>query len=770
DEGEAGINLPGFKNAYSVAVDPLGRVWFGSMYERRLADATLPELERYPDLRYEITERDTGTGAYLDTAKIWGSPVFVWDPTDGSIDTIRYMEFSDGTQDTLVYGRTHRGMARSYDGNMIVATTNEVYKVNYQTYEAMTVWTAPDGATPLQSLATDDNGYVYTQSLWGGDLFVLDPDDLSLYTTVTDAAPFTRGGGVSSDGTEVFVGLTGGGAQRYYSEWGPDGTYVLEDTVGLPVLTTGMSLWDPAGYLWNIACVDQDDKMWSFDAANEYVVDDSTSFSYGTSADTTIYGYTLPEIVRCPRDAAFNAAGDKMYLADFYGYTIKEFYCPDCDHPSNVEMTVGLAEGFSGDTLLIPFELTLPMDSSISSLEISVDYDTNRIQLLDLETADCLTGVAGWNIQHNLADNALLISGAGSEDITGTGILFWLEFVISDSDLAGFVPIMITSVQFNENNWLINLHQGGINVLAQILGDVSLDGAVHAYDASLILKYLVGYIDLSEHQLINANVSMDTTVSALDATIILQYIVNLIDSLPPPVTADYYATGLINMFDSAISSGAAIAIPFHLSGGSNILAIESEFSYNPDHLVFNDISWVALNQDFMIETKADSGIIKSSAAGSLPDGQSGLMGFLEFTVKDDFNESQTIISLSSLRWNEEIQQADVCSSVLTNILYVPDDGNNIPVKFALHENYPNPFNPTTVMRYDIPAQTHITLTIFDLLGRQIAVPVNREVEPGYYSVSWNGRDNKGKLVAAGMYLYTIRAENFVQTRKMILLK
>jgi len=362
DEGEAGINLPGFKNAYSVAVDPLGKVWFGSYYERRLADATLPELERYPDLFYVITERDTGTGAFLDTAKIWGSPVFVWDPADGSIDTIRFMEFADGSVDTIVYGKTHRGMARSYDGNMIVATSVAVYKVNYQTYEAMVKWTAPEGATPLQSLATDDNGYVYTQSLWGGDLFVLDPDDLSLYTTVTDAAPFTRGGGVNDDGTEVFVGLTGGGAQRYTSDWGPDGTYVLEDTVGSEILVNGMSQWDPAGYLWNIGC-DSDLRMWSFDASADYIAADTTSFSFPGAGDTTIYGYAAPQFVRCVRDAGFNVAGDKFYLADMYGYTIKEYEYVEAsvDREKNQPIAFKLSQNYPNPfnpTTTIPFDIT----------------------------------------------------------------------------------------------------------------------------------------------------------------------------------------------------------------------------------------------------------------------------------------------------------------------------------------------------------------------------------------------------------------------------
>ena len=98
------------------------------------------------------------------------------------------------------------------------------------------------------------------------------------------------------------------------------------------------------------------------------------------------------------------------------------------------------------------------------------------------------------------------------------------------------------------------------------------------------------------------------------------------------------------------------------------------------------------------------------------------------------------------------------------------DESAIPAKFALHQNYPNPFNPTTRLRYDLPEQAFVQLAIYDLLGRQVTTLVNRVEEPGYRSATWDGTDTNGKKVSAGMYLYVIKAGDFVQTRKMILLK
>ena len=94
----------------------------------------------------------------------------------------------------------------------------------------------------------------------------------------------------------------------------------------------------------------------------------------------------------------------------------------------------------------------------------------------------------------------------------------------------------------------------------------------------------------------------------------------------------------------------------------------------------------------------------------------------------------------------------------------------IPITFALHQNYPNPFNPVTSLKYDLPEEAQVALTIYDLMGREVTQLVNTTQEAGYRSVQWNATDMHGKPVSAGVYLYQIRAGEFVQTRKMVLLK
>jgi hypothetical protein len=98
--------------------------------------------------------------------------------------------------------------------------------------------------------------------------------------------------------------------------------------------------------------------------------------------------------------------------------------------------------------------------------------------------------------------------------------------------------------------------------------------------------------------------------------------------------------------------------------------------------------------------------------------------------------------------------------------------NQLPSAFnvKLHQNYPNPFNPTTRLRYDLPKDTEVTITIYDIMGCEVRTLVNNQQSAGYKSVMWDATNDLGQPVSGGMYFYSISAEEFVQVKKMVLLK
>jgi len=93
-----------------------------------------------------------------------------------------------------------------------------------------------------------------------------------------------------------------------------------------------------------------------------------------------------------------------------------------------------------------------------------------------------------------------------------------------------------------------------------------------------------------------------------------------------------------------------------------------------------------------------------------------------------------------------------------------------PVIFYLENNFPNPFNPSTKFRYAIAEGRNVSLTIYDVNGRKINEIINKYQNSGTYEATWNGTDESGQQVASGTYIYTFRAGNFIQSRKMVLMK
>lgn len=104
-----------------------------------------------------------------------------------------------------------------------------------------------------------------------------------------------------------------------------------------------------------------------------------------------------------------------------------------------------------------------------------------------------------------------------------------------------------------------------------------------------------------------------------------------------------------------------------------------------------------------------------------------------------------------------------------------DPEASLPVQFRLHQNTPNPFNPATTIRYDLPQDGYVNLAIYDILGKKVRTLVSQKVPTGFHQVEWDGSDDLGSKVSAGVYLYHLDvapegSEHYGKTEKMLLLK
>ena len=130
---------------------------------------------------------------------------------------------------------------------------------------------------------------------------------------------------------------------------------------------------------------------------------------------------------------------------------------------------------------------------------------------------------------------------------------------------------------------------------------------------------------------------------------------------------------------------------------------------------------------------------------------------------DWYNYDDTHVDLLNYRIHD-------IALMFENLQLNNDNDVQSPSSFKLYSNYPNPFNPVTTLRYDLPEDGLDNITIYDMMGRVVKTLVNSSQIAGYKSIQWNATNDRNELVSAGLYLYTIQAGEFRQTRKMVLLK
>ena len=94
----------------------------------------------------------------------------------------------------------------------------------------------------------------------------------------------------------------------------------------------------------------------------------------------------------------------------------------------------------------------------------------------------------------------------------------------------------------------------------------------------------------------------------------------------------------------------------------------------------------------------------------------------------------------------------------------------MPKDYALGQNVPNPFNPSTTIEYRLPEAGDVLLVIYNLLGQEVRTLVRESMDAGFHSVVWDGTDEFGKQVASGIYIYRMSVADFTQVQRMMLLK
>ncbi|NOZ08943.1 MAG: T9SS type A sorting domain-containing protein, partial [FCB group bacterium] len=305
------------------------------------------------------------------------------------------------------------------------------------------------------------------------------------------------------------------------------------------------------------------------------------------------------------------------------------------------------------------------------------------------------------------------------------------------------------------------------------MGDVSLNGLIQAFDASLILQYTVGNITLNEIQQLAADVSGNgggDPITAFDASLILQYVVGLISSFPAEelyhdLPARFTDTRL-RLEDAAVNQGELISLPVYLENAGGLTALETTLNYDPDLLSLINVepAGTAAGMYFRFNADEAAGTLRLALAGTqtLPE------NLQVFTVT--FQAAADIIDKvsTSVTIGRFLAQEDDLTEIAKSAEILIQ---GTPGQFALHPAYPNPFNPVVTLGFSLPEDgVPVRMDVLNMLGQRVVTLLDETKSAGEYTLQWNGTDAAGNNLQSGLYFVRLKAGDYLKIQKIMLIK
>ncbi|UCE18899.1 MAG: T9SS type A sorting domain-containing protein [Gemmatimonadota bacterium] len=174
--------------------------------------------------------------------------------------------------------------------------------------------------------------------------------------------------------------------------------------------------------------------------------------------------------------------------------------------------------------------------------------------------------------------------------------------------------------------------------------------------------------------------------------------------------------------------------------------------------------------DFVVETNVLNSTTKITVQGveSVPD------EFEVYLLDDDLNISQNLRqnqTYSFPTFSKKLKKQLRLAVGKSDFFQINNlQMNPVPFEYELSQNFPNPFNTSTAIHYGLLIPARVTLTIHNILGEEVKTLIDREREAGYYTVTWDARDDAGRELSSGIYFYRLKAGQFTATKRMVLLK
>jgi hypothetical protein len=460
--------------------------------------------------------------------------------------------------------------------------------------------------------------------------------------------------------------------------------------------------------------------------------------------------------------------------------------------PSPYVLSIGMVEVLVGGEVRVPINLNNP--DTVSGMELLIQYDPTTYTFLGL-TKDG-TRVSEWEyyVCRERSEGLFeLIKIVGIADfpnelstlplLPGDGPIAYLNFkMTSNTQYAGLlIPLEFYYFDFTDNTLSnfggefiprdkINFTNGGVLLEAgkTLLGDINLNGIpFDVGDPVVLARHLVYGTPLNQQQLLNSDVNQDGYWATLAD---LMYMIMRIQEggSPPYVEPDpqtEVAKAKVTISDQPAMTSFSLGSETEMGG---LL-----FVFKETNIDSGAIKLSPEIQDMDIYTYQDADELKvmiiSTEGKCIHAGERCL-----FTIEGEGALDSVEISISDSEGN------------LVGVKTIYEQRSTLPRAYSLSQNYPNPFNPVTSIQYAVGSKQtkaadgglwtadnstqHVTLKVYNILGQLVRILVDEEKLPGTYQVVWDGKDQNKEEVSSGIYFYRLKASDYVEAKKMILLK
>ena len=467
-------------------------------------------------------------------------------------------------------------------------------------------------------------------------------------------------------------------------------------------------------------------------------------------------------------------AADTFGVYDFHVTAKNGADSVDCDFTVNVSgVKVGDETVLPGGTVRVP--ITLFTDQPLSGFTIPLKYSTTQPGNVTLDSVSVVPWVG--DSVYIVNDSVFIVhrpvQPIPMPDSTGLMEVGYAYFRISNGAAPEIIPIDTTTGIYNAVTYsyqfitavgdtIVPLFvPGSVTIEGNpcVCGDFDCNGQIVITD----VVYLVNYIFAggpAPQDVSGGDVDCSGRCDISDVVYLVNYI--FISGPAPCANCPYRggieksATGSIELWIEEID-GPTASYVLKVKTDISIAGLQFEMTTDQDP----NLEAAAMKEQVSLFSsftngKAKVGLVDLTAAAGIPAGEHELLRW------EKSSGSEPVLS-NALAANRSAEPVDV------KILGAKR-GAVLPTVFAIDQNYPNPFNPSTEIVYAVPRSEHVRVEVFNVLGQHVATLVNAPHQAGRYSVAWNSRDDNGRDVASGVYLYRMTAGDFVSTRKMMLLK